>query len=378
MRLSGMPMPGARCGAAAGNGAIRKPNVLMKINSVAMKAISKVYITLILMLLSLSVLRAEAEAFYGVTSNGIFKVDSISGSGSGGTFATVVTFGSPIAFAATLATRPSDGALFYLDSSAANPNLWRFDPNTPTVAPVLIGTTGIGSTNMVRLAFDAGGALYAMDGASTFLYTLNPATGTVITQTPTSGPGLPTPGGGDICFQPGTGTMYMVAAQQLYTVTTTGVITAVGGGAGNVSGLPGSMTGCAFDRNGNLVTSPSTTLYRVNIGGLSATAMGANAGIAWGDIGTAPGRQADLSVTQTSSNITPGGSVTFTIKVTNGGPATALGVQVTDLLPAGLTFVSSTVTTGTYVCIRSWSSNVAANTPAPLRLEVLLPLASYE
>lgn len=331
----------------------------MKINSVAMKAISKVYITLILMLLSLSVLRAEAEAFYGVTSNGIFKVDSISGSGSGGTFATVVTFGSPIAFAATLATRPSDGALFYLDSSAANPNLWRFDPSTPAVAPVLIGTTGIGSTQVVRLAFDAGGTLYAMNGGSTFLYTLNPATGAVITQTPVSGPGLPTTAGGDICFQPGTGTMYMVAGQQLYTVTTTGVVTAVGGGAGAVSGLPGSMSGCAFDRNGNLVTSPSTTLYRVNIGALSATAMNANAGTAWGDIGTAPGRQADLSVTKTASNITPGGSVAFTVSVTNGGPANALGVQVTDLLPAGLAFVSSTVTNGTYTSGTGlWDVNV--------------------
>ena len=312
------------------------------------RVISLLNALLLVALTLLAASRANAEGFYGVTSNGIFKVDVNSGTGGGGTFASVVTFGAPIAFAATMATRPSDGMLFYLDSDLANPNLWRFDPSTPLVQPVLIGTTGIGSTLVVRLAFDAAGTLYAMDGNSTFLYTLNPATGAVITQTPTSGPGLPTPKGGDVCFQPSTGTMYMVAGTQLYTVTTTAVITPVGGGTGAVSGLPGSMTGCAFDRNGNLVTSPSTTLYRVNIGALSATAMNANAGVAWGDIGTAPGRQADLSVTKSASNITPGGSVVFTIRVTNGGPANALGVQVTDLLPAGLTFVSSTVTTGTY------------------------------
>ena len=328
----------------------------MKLNT---RIIAILKIVLFAVAVAMTASRAEAEAFYGVSANGIFKVDVNSGTGAGGTFANVVTFAAPIAFAATLATRPSDGMLFYLDSANANPNLWRFDPSTPAVAPVLIGTTGIGSTLVVRLAFDAGGTLYAMDGGSTFLYTINPATGTVITQTPTSGPGLPTPAGGDICFQPSTGTMYMVAGQQLYTVTTTGVITAVGGGTGAVSGLPGSMTGCAFDRGGNLIVSPSTTLYRINIGALSATAMGANAGIPWGDIGTAPGRQADLSVTQTSSNITPGGSVAFTVKVTNGGPATALGVQVTDLSPAGLSFVSSTVTTGTYTSGTGlWDVNV--------------------
>ena len=304
---------------------------------------------------------SRAESFYGVSSTGIFKVDTSSGSFGGG-FATVVTFASPIAFAATLATRPSDGMLFYLDSAGANPNLWRFDPTTPAVAPVLVGTTGIGSTLVVRLAFDAAGTLYAMDGGSTFLYTLNPGSGAVIAQTPTSGPGLPTPAGGDICVQPSTGTIYMVAGLQLYTVTTTGVITAVGGGTGAVSGLPGSMTGCAFDRAGNLVVSPSSTLYRVNIATLTATAMSATAGTAWGDVATAPGRDADISVTKTASNLTPGATVTFTIQAKNNGPVTATGVQVTDLLPAGLTFVSSTVTTGTYTSGTGlWNINVLNN-----------------
>ncbi len=306
--------------------------------------------------------RANAEAFYGVSDTGIFKVDSGSGSGPGGTFLNAVTFASPIAFAATMAARPSDGMMFYLDSAGANPNLWRWDPNNPSLAPVLVGTTGIGSTLVVRLAFDAGGTLYAMDGGSTFLYTLNAATGAVISQTPTSGPALPTPAGGDICFQPGTGTMYMVAGTQLYSVTTSAVITAVGGGTGNVSGLPGSMTGCAFDRSGNLVVSPSTSLYRVNIGSLSATSMGANAGTAWGDIGTAPGRDADLTLTKVSSNITPGGTVVFTVQVKNNGPVGATGVHVTDLLPAGLTFVSSTVSHGTYTSATGlWNINALAN-----------------
>ncbi|HEX8710071.1 MAG TPA: Calx-beta domain-containing protein, partial [Pyrinomonadaceae bacterium] len=52
--------------------------------------------------------------------------------------------------------------------------------------------------------------------------------------------------------------------------------------------------------------------------------------------------QADLSLTKTVNNPTPnvGGSVTFTITVSNAGPQAATGVQVKDQLPAGLTYVS--------------------------------------
>ncbi len=59
---------------------------------------------------------------------------------------------------------------------------------------------------------------------------------------------------------------------------------------------------------------------------------------------------ADLSLTKTVNNATPNANqnVTFTITVTNGGAANATGVVVTDLLPAGLTFVSATPSQGTY------------------------------
>ena len=59
---------------------------------------------------------------------------------------------------------------------------------------------------------------------------------------------------------------------------------------------------------------------------------------------------ADLAVTKTVSNPTPnvGDIITFTVTLTNNGPNTATGVAVSDLLPAGLSFVSATPTQGTY------------------------------
>jgi uncharacterized repeat protein (TIGR01451 family) len=60
--------------------------------------------------------------------------------------------------------------------------------------------------------------------------------------------------------------------------------------------------------------------------------------------------QADLALTKTIDNPTPnvGDNVTFTVTLTNHGPSDATGVQVNDLLPTGLTFVSDTTSQGSY------------------------------
>jgi uncharacterized repeat protein (TIGR01451 family)/gliding motility-associated-like protein len=60
--------------------------------------------------------------------------------------------------------------------------------------------------------------------------------------------------------------------------------------------------------------------------------------------------QADLSIVKTVDNSTPyvGDDVTFTITLTNNGPSEATNVEVVDQLPTGYTYVSHTVTTGTF------------------------------
>lgn len=60
--------------------------------------------------------------------------------------------------------------------------------------------------------------------------------------------------------------------------------------------------------------------------------------------------QLDLALVKTVDDNTPNlnQNVTFTINVTNNGPTGATGVQVTDVLPAGLQFVSANTATGTF------------------------------
>ena len=61
-------------------------------------------------------------------------------------------------------------------------------------------------------------------------------------------------------------------------------------------------------------------------------------------------QQADLAVAKTVNDPTPnaGDNVTFTVTLTNLGPNDATGVQVQDLLPSGLTYVSSIPSQGSY------------------------------
>jgi gliding motility-associated-like protein/uncharacterized repeat protein (TIGR01451 family) len=58
----------------------------------------------------------------------------------------------------------------------------------------------------------------------------------------------------------------------------------------------------------------------------------------------------DLSIVKTVNKTHPffGTSVIFTITVSNNGPLNATGVAVTEILQSGYTYVSSTVSTGTY------------------------------
>ncbi len=62
------------------------------------------------------------------------------------------------------------------------------------------------------------------------------------------------------------------------------------------------------------------------------------------------GQSADIGVTKTVSNAAPrlGENVAYTLVANNLGPSTAVGVQLVDVLPAGLQFVSATGSQGSF------------------------------
>ncbi|WP_026729665.1 T9SS C-terminal target domain-containing protein [Flavobacterium denitrificans] len=71
----------------------------------------------------------------------------------------------------------------------------------------------------------------------------------------------------------------------------------------------------------------------------------------YASVSTSPVPQSsDLSITKTVNNATPlvGATVAFQIVVTNNGPNDNTGIQITDLLPSGYTFLSFTTSKGTY------------------------------
>jgi uncharacterized repeat protein (TIGR01451 family) len=91
-------------------------------------------------------------------------------------------------------------------------------------------------------------------------------------------------------------------------------------------------------------------------------------------------QQADLALTKTVSNPTPnvGDTVTYTVTLSDNGPDTATNAQVTDLLPAGLTFDSATPSQGTYDPITGlWSvGTVAVGSPQTLVIQATVATAN--
>ncbi len=80
---------------------------------------------------------------------------------------------------------------------------------------------------------------------------------------------------------------------------------------------------------------------------------------------------ADLSLTKTASTVTPsvGQNVTFTLQVRNTGPDPASGVNVRDLLPAGLNFVSASPASAYDQATGIWTIGaLASNTTSSLQI----------
>ena len=273
----------------------------------------------------------------GTTDFGIYHINATTG-----TVTTLFT-GYPGGSSATIAQRPSDGMLFYA-INATNGQVYRYNPATPSVAPVaLTGTLGAAVPASFRMAFSPGGTLYYMPDTGV-LYTINQVTGVA-----TAGPTVTGIGsGGDMAFNAG-GTLYVInSARQLYTAPLAGGAAPLLGTVTFPGGITPATLGMAFDGAGvmRVQTQSPSNMYNVSL----ATFVASNA-IAIGGGTTSTGDLAniavvnpDLSITKTNgvTSVYQGGPVSYTIVVTNKTAAYAVTGTVADTVPASVTGVTWT------------------------------------
>jgi uncharacterized repeat protein (TIGR01451 family) len=318
----------------------------------------------LLALLALAPAASAQTSFYHIRgnasagSNNIWHLNLTTG------VETVVYTGYPGGNAATLAQRPSDGMLFYVINSTAGSNgaVYRFNPATPSVAPVLLGyvgpsTSGGNVSSGFRMAFSPTGTLYYMSGGggadNDRLYTVNQTTGRATPGGNITGTG----NGGDMAFST-TGTLYVINQnRQLYTASTAGgAATLVGTVTFPGGATPGTL-GLGVDGSRILIqTQNPSNLYAITLPSLAASLVDTLGGgtTSTGDLSTAVVPAPSLTVTKTDgvANTYQGASLTYTVVVTNGS-AYAVTATVTDTIPAGLTGA-------TWTCAASAGSSCAA------------------
>jgi uncharacterized repeat protein (TIGR01451 family) len=154
-----------------------------------------------------------------------------------------------------------------------------------------------------------------------------------------------------------------VASSGLVTVSDTlpaGLAPSAAAGTGWTCGIAGQSVTCT--RSDSLAAGSSYPMVAITVSVAqaaispltnTATVAGGNEVNTANDSATDPTivtSVADVGIAKTASapTVTVGSNVTYTITATNNGPSTATGVQVTDQLPPGLTFVSATPGQGTY------------------------------
>jgi uncharacterized repeat protein (TIGR01451 family) len=272
----------------------------------------------------------EDNLMYGVSfapNPRVFVVNQTTGSV---TSVGTLSFGS-----AAVARRPLNGVIYYteydLDGASAG-RVATFNPLTGV--NTIINAAGFG-TQMVRLAFNSAGTLYAMDAANR-LFIVNTGTGAFALQGASTGlPG--STGGGDMAFPPTGATAYILSNGNLYTYNVTTRAASLIGATGIAS-----PTGLCFGEDGRLYASNlavSSQIYTIDPATGASTALPSTAGVDINDL-TAMPKFANLSVAKTAvGSFVVNYSASYRLTVSNSGPQAANGpITITDTMPSGLTY----------------------------------------
>jgi len=285
-------------------------------------------LTLVLGTLALSATPAIAANVYGSddsTPSYIFNINTTNGA-----FSVAGRLALP-SFA--IALNPVDSQVYYIENTG-NGRFGRWNPVADT--NTIIGNTGTNAV-FIRLAFRSDGTLYGM-GSDTRLFTINTATGAATSLGTVSG----IEGSrGDLEFGPDD-TLYLIEGlnSRLYSLNVSTLTATLIGSVGfpRQAGLvfADGVLYSAYDKliqidtgtgAGNLIASFPSFLNITDLTrGIPLTAA----------IG------ADKTVTPGST--AAGGTVTYTITVSNSGGGSGLLNEIRDVLPDGFTYVPGSTT----------------------------------
>jgi uncharacterized repeat protein (TIGR01451 family) len=280
----------------------------------------------------------------GGTLSSLYTLDPATGAAT--LVGPITVEGTQIRHVTGLAVDPTDGTLYAIANSQQSDctdfgeaTLLTVDPATG--AATVVGTMGGVDGQFPDIAFDPFGTLYGWNEEGDDLYTISLVDGTATLVGDcgcgTAATGLAIDSDGIVYVKPGS---------LLWTVGhSTGSIiseTPLNQGPNNI---------LAFDASDTLFTGTRTatgfTLQTIDLATGTVTDIGSNAVLQIGaitfDRGTfTPPAQADLSLTKVVDDPTPELStdVVFTLVLSNAGPSTATAVEVTDVLPAGYSYVS--------------------------------------
>ncbi|HVR40069.1 MAG TPA: hypothetical protein VMU84_13310 [Thermoanaerobaculia bacterium] len=147
------------------------------------------------------------------------------------------------------------------------------------------------------------------------------------------------------------------------------------GSAGNIASVP-AQAGAAYNwsiTNGTITAGQSTSAITFSAGASGniaitvSVAVGAcnTSGSTTVAIGSQPLPQADLAIVKSATpSVAPGGTITYTLSVTNNGPDPTPSVQVADDLPFGLTAIA--VNGNGWSCNTGTSSVLCQMTSVPV------------